>query len=65
MELVDIYIIVLPALHETGFSPSIFDLTSLVGIGGILGWLFFRKLGKTYLFPTRDPRLAASLKLTN
>lgn len=65
MQLIDIYVIVLPALHGNGVVPSIFDLLSLAGIGGILGWLFFRHLGKTHLFPTRDPRLAASLKLTN
>ena len=65
MQLVDIYVVVLPALHKQGISPSIFDLSSVIGIGGILGWLFFQKIGKSYLFPTRDPRLAASIKLTN
>ena len=65
MQLVDIYVIVLPALHRTGFSPSLLDLTSFVGIGGILGWLFFQNIVKSYLFPTRDPRLLGSLKLTN
>jgi len=65
MQLLDMYVIVLPALHRTGFSPSIFDVLSLVGIGGILGWLFFQYIGKSYLFPTRDPRLLGSLKLSN
>lgn len=65
MQFLDIYVIVLPALHRTGFSPSIFDLAAFVGIGGILGWLFFQNIGKSYLFPTRDPRLLGSLKLTN
>jgi hypothetical protein len=65
MQALDIYIIVLPALHKTGFSPSIFDISSLVGIGGFVGWLFLKKLGQSYLFPTRDPRLAESIKLTN
>ena len=65
MQLVDMYVIVLPALHRTGFSPSIFDVTSLLGIGGILGWLFLRNIGKSNLFPTRDPRLLGSLKLSN
>ena len=65
MQLVDLYVVILPNLHRTGFNPSIFDLTSLVGIGGILGWLFLRHLGQSYLFPTRDPRLAGSLKLSN
>jgi len=65
MQLLDIYVIVLPAMHRTGVHFSIFDLTTLVGIGGILGWLFLRILGQTNLFPTRDPRLLGSLKLTN
>ena len=65
MQALDMYVIVLPALHKTGLSPSIFDISSLVGIGGIVGWLFLKKLGETNLFPTRDPRLAESIKLTN
>ncbi len=65
MQFIDIYVIVLPALHKTGFSPSIFDLASFVGIGGILGWLFLQKLARSPLFPTRDPRLEESIKLTN
>lgn len=65
MQLLDIYVVVLPALHRTGFSPSILDLLSLVGIGGTLGWLFLKNIVKSPLFPIRDPRLAGSLKLTN
>ena len=65
MQILDMYVIVLPALHRTGFRPSIFDLLSFVGIGGILGWLFFKNIVKSYMFPTRDPRLLASLKLSN
>jgi hypothetical protein len=65
MQLVDIYVVVLPALHGEGLSPSLFDVASLVGIGGILGWLLIRKVESANLFPTKDPRLAASLKLTN
>jgi hypothetical protein len=37
----------------------------VIGIAGILGWVFLNSLGKTNLFPTRDPRLAASLKISN
>jgi len=65
MQLLDIYVIVLPSLHKTGWDPSILDLTSLIGIGGIVGWLFMKNIGKSFMFPTRDPRLAASLNLTN
>jgi hypothetical protein len=65
MQVLDIYVIVLPALHREGFRPSIFDLFSFVGIGGILGWLFFKIIVQSSMFPTRDPRLLASLKLSN
>jgi hypothetical protein len=65
MQFIDIYLIVLPAYHQTGFSPSIFDLAAFVGIGGILGWLFLKHLCQSPLFPTRDPRLEECLKLTN
>ena len=65
MQLLDIYVIVLPSLHNSGWTPSILDLTSLIGIGGILGWIFMKNIGKSFTFPTRDPRLAGSLKLTN
>ena len=65
MQLVDVYVMILPVLHRTGVRFSLFDLTAVVGIGGILGWLFFRIIGDSNLFPARDPRLLASLKLTN
>lgn len=75
MQLLDMYIVVLPAvpeaLHRTGviqavgFHPSIFDLLALLGIGGVVGWLWFRALASANLFPTRDPRLIGSIKLTN
>jgi hypothetical protein len=65
MQILDMYVIVLPALHRTGFRPSLLDICSFVGIGGILGWAFLRLIDKSYLFPTRDPRLRLSLKLTN
>jgi hypothetical protein len=65
MQIVDVYVIVLPALHRSGIHPSFFDLFAFVGIGGFLGWLYFQNIVKSHLFPTRDPRLLSSLKLTN
>ena len=34
-------------------------------IGGTLAFFYLRLLGKTSLFPVRDPRLIESLRLTN
>ncbi len=65
MQLLDMYVIVLPGLHPLGFSPSILDITSFCGVGGIVAYLWFRLLPSAFLFPTRDPRLAASLNITN
>ncbi len=65
MQLLDMYVVVLPSLHWNGVSFSILDLCSLVGIGGIGAWRWLRILPTANTFPTRDPRLAASLNLTN
>ena len=65
MQVLDLYIIVLPALHPTGFSPHILDVLTFVGIGGVVGLLFLRVLGKSPTFPLRDPRLAGSIRLAN
>jgi hypothetical protein len=67
MQLLDVYVMVLPALHPTGFSLKyiLLDISSFVGIGGILGWLFLKNIVKSNLFPTRDPRLIGSIKLSN
>jgi len=65
MQLLDMYIIVLPALHQTGVHLSVWDFVPLVGIGATLGFFYLRIVGKTSLFPTRDPRLIESLRLTN
>jgi hypothetical protein len=65
MQMLDIYIVVLPSLHGTGFHPSIWDLLSLIAIGATLAWFYLRLLPKTSLFPVRDPRLIESLQTVN
>ncbi|MBA3960430.1 MAG: hypothetical protein H0X40_00815 [Chthoniobacterales bacterium] len=65
MQLLDMYIIVLPALHGTGVHLSILDFPPLFAIGGTLAFFYLRIVGKTSLFPVRDPRLLESLRLTN
>ncbi len=65
MQIVDIYVIVLPSLHQTGFSPSVFDLASLAAVGGAAAGLYFRRLSASCTFPKRDPRLAGSVNLHN
>ena len=65
MQMLDIYLIVLPSLHGSGFHPSIWDLLSLVAIGATLGFVYLRLLPRTSLFPVRDPRLIESLQTVN
>jgi hypothetical protein len=65
MQMLDIYLIVLPSLHGTGFHPSIWDLLSLIAIGATLGFVYLRLLPRTSLFPVRDPRLIESLQTVN
>ncbi len=67
MQALDLYIIVMPMLHKTGYSLAAlpFDVAALLAIGGPLALLFLKGLGKQSLVPVRDPRLELSLKLTN
>jgi len=65
MQLVDIYIVILPALHGTGIHVSIWDLICLIAIGTTLAFVYLRILAKTSIFPVRDPRLLESLRTTN
>jgi hypothetical protein len=65
MQMLDMYIIVLPALHGTGVHLSIWDLLSLIAIGATLSFVYLRIVPRTSLFPVRDPRLIESLNLVN
>ena len=65
MQMLDMYIIVLPALHGTGVHVSLWDFAALIAIGATLAFVYLRIVGKTSLFPVRDPHLVESLKLVN
>jgi hypothetical protein len=65
MQMLDIYLVVLPALHGTGVHVSLWDFVALIAIGATLAFAYLRIVGKTSLFPVRDPRLVESLKLVN
>ncbi len=69
--MVDLYYNILPAkvpdaadpsrYDVTGFGVSIFDLTALIGMGGIVIWSFLRSARKAALIPLRDPRILESI----
>jgi hypothetical protein len=65
MQMLDMYIIILTALHGTGVHLSIWDFVPLIGMGATLAFVFLRIVGRPSLFPVRDPRLIESLKLVN
>src|SRR3984893_16581118 len=65
MQMLDMYIVILPALHGTGVHVSIWDFVSVISIGASLGFVYLKIVTRTSLFPVRDPRLIESLKLTN
>jgi hypothetical protein len=65
MQLLDMYLIVLPALHGTGVHLSLWDFVTVIAIGTTLAFVYLRIVGKTSLFPVRDPRLVQSLRLVN
>ena len=65
MQLLDLYIIVLPALHGTGVHLSIWDFVPLVAIGATLAFTYLRLVSRPSLFPVRDPRLIDSMTMVN
>jgi hypothetical protein len=65
MQMLDMYLIVLPALHGTGVHVSIWDLLALIAIGATLAFSYLRLVPRTSLFPVRDPRLVESLNTVN
>jgi hypothetical protein len=65
MQLLDMYIIVLPALHADGVHLSIWDILSVIAIGATLAFIYLRIVGRSSLFPVRDPRLIESVRIQN
>lgn len=65
MQLIDMYIVVLPVLHGTGVHLSIWDFVPLLGIGATLAFFYLWIARKSSLFPNRDPRLLESLHTIN
>src|SRR6266403_2023022 len=51
MQLVDIYLVILPALHGVGLHVSIWDFVSFIAIGATLAFFYLRILARTSLFP--------------
>ncbi|MFZ4776611.1 MAG: hypothetical protein ACOYM3_14665, partial [Terrimicrobiaceae bacterium] len=65
MHLLDMYVVVLPALHKAGVSVSWMDFACLAAVGCTLAAVFLKRLGDAPLWPLRDPRLPQSIALKN
>ncbi|MGI8821153.1 MAG: hypothetical protein ACR2ID_09850 [Chthoniobacterales bacterium] len=65
MQLLDMYVVVLPELHRNGVHFSIIDILPVIGIGATLGFFYLRAVNKASLFPVRDPRLLEALRIVN
>lgn len=65
MHLLDIYVVVLPVLHQAGVVVNWMDFACLVAIGCTLAAAFLKSLGDVPLWPLRDPRLPESIALKN
>ncbi len=68
---VDIYWVVLPTMGahgaepSHGFSLSWMDLSTMVGIGGMFIWMFWKRYTSQPAVPVNDPKLEASFNFTN
>jgi hypothetical protein len=65
-QLVDFYYNIMPYKKDQmgdplPFSVSIWDITSLLAVGGICVWAFSNSLGRTKSIPVRDPRILESV----
>jgi len=65
MHYVDMYWLVMPAFNHQGAHVSWMDLSTLLGIGGIFVWFFWRNFAAHALIPVNDPRLEASIEFVN
>ncbi|MDQ6655785.1 MAG: hypothetical protein M3Y80_08235 [Verrucomicrobiota bacterium] len=65
MQLLDMYVVVLPELHRNGVHVSIVDFLPVIGMVATLAFFYLRIAAKSSLFPVRDPRLMESLRIVN
>jgi hypothetical protein len=62
---VDLYWLVMPVLHKSGFSPSWMDAAAMLALVPSYGLVFWSGLKQKPLVPVGDPRLQQSLAFHN
>ncbi|MCC6962886.1 MAG: hypothetical protein IT585_06505 [candidate division Zixibacteria bacterium] len=65
MHYIDLYWLVFPNFSHHGAHFSWMDLATMMAIGGVFVWYFWKRLAEQPLVPVNDPRLAASMKFVN
>lgn len=67
MQFLDLFIIIAPEYSPTGFSFGAFlsCIFSLLTVVGVLGLGYLKNVSQGCVFPTKDPRLAESIKFSN
>jgi hypothetical protein len=67
MHWVDLYWLALPTYPGAKNNASFawWDLTTMVGLGGIFLWLFWRIYSSRALVPVKDPKLKSSIEFMN
>ena len=69
MQWLDMYWMIQPNFSHAGDGGGamlhLMDLTSFIGIGGVVLWVFTQGLMKSAVVPVKDPRLAESLAFEN
>ncbi len=65
MHWLDLYWNVMPVLHPDSAMPSWMDLTTMMGMGGVFLYLFWRGMSRNALVTFNDPKLEESIKFEN
>ncbi len=65
MHWVDLHWNVLPNLHKHTWHFHWLDVSTMLGIGGIFIWYFWRTYRSNAPIPVKDPKLSASIEFTN
>ncbi len=65
MHWIDMYWLVMPNLHKTGFHFSWMDPACMTGIGGIFVWYFWFRFKRHPIVPVQDPLLEQSIHIKN
>jgi hypothetical protein len=62
MQLVDVFFKIKPAFSPSQFSVSPFDITAVIGVGGLVIWMLLRNLSKEPMLASGDERTEVAVR---